>query len=167
MESVVLTARLDCETLMPIPHNVLFPDDPKSWANTQPDLRVNSGEPEPDLTTAIYVDDTQTFAKHGVRRSMSAPVAAVAAALTTGLLASGMYIYGKNSANRPAPITNVTTTMLPRPTATRTRTVHVPGPVVTERLRSTVTARSTRTVPGPRMTVTVTPSTLSGTAGPR
>lgn len=134
--------------------------DPDSWRNTIPDIPVVSGEPEPDLTRAIYVDDAV-----GHRRSGQFPLPAIGAIITTAIIGAGVVGYASHRTPHDAPVTNVTTTLLPRPTVTRPgHTVRLPGPTVTRHLRSLVTVRATRTVPGPTVTVTATPTPISGPA---
>jgi hypothetical protein len=135
-------------------------DDPNSWSNTMPDIPVVPPESE------TYVNgDGKIVPPPGEhrRRNSSFPHALFFAPIVVALVATGTGFIGYASHHpaKSSPATTVTTTLLPRPTATRTETRRVPGPTVTERLRSTVTVRATRTVPGPRVTVTACPPAMT------
>lgn len=141
-------------------------EDPENWANTKPDIqRIKDDLADADRpleefynVQSNYPADTYS-GEHRRRRGFPTP--ALGLIIAAAIVGSGIVGYVSHHPAKPAPVTNVTTTLLPKPTATRTKTVRLPGPAVTRHLRSTVTARATRTVPGPRVTVTVTPSTIS------
>jgi hypothetical protein len=146
---------------------VLFGDS-DSWKNTMPDIPIVEDDENWIGTTYRELEGGSeggvTYpSKTHRRRGSSFPRALFFAPIIVALVATGTGFIGYAS-HHPAkspPVTTATTILRPRPTVTRTETRRVPGPTVTERLRSKVTVRATRTVPGPRVTVTACPPAMT------
>lgn len=121
---------------------------------TMPDLGV---VPEDEYTLPA-----RTHSRKKRTHPLAAGLACIALASIFGIgIWLGSYISVGDNKSRPLP---EVTRVLPGPTVTKHGRGRVlPQQTVTERLRSTVTARVTRTVPGSRVTVTKTAPTPTTT----
>lgn len=130
------------------------------WDGNGPTLYETNGD-DPTLT------DIPAVGKHKRKHRGEIGYGLALAGIATVGLIVGWVAYGLS--HRPvgdagAGPADTVTVKLPGATVTRPgRSRAVPGPTVTERLRSHVTVRATRTVPGPRTTVTACPTQFPGT----
>lgn len=130
-----------------------FPEDERF--PTVPDVMGRSDVADPE--TISYPEELLTEPASPKRRRSIVPMVILVGALS--LIASGMIGYAVHEPIARTPVYSPTTTILPHPTTTKT--IRMPGPTVTRRVRTTVTVRSTIRVPRPRQTVFITPSTPS------